>query len=262
MQEKIGSKRTSTEVSLGRCLVDGDEFAKSGAFQRRRKALGLSISIEVVTLAIVIVAPLMTSIAQPNYAVREFVPFVFGGSRVQATAQRLTSAKHNPHSFGDSRLKFPTYNAPRRAPQSAEESGGSSDSESNLLGGQSDLFGMSSLGVPITGPVAPTPAETKKPEEKRPVKISEPVLQAQLISHLEPRYPPLALQTRHEGTVLLHAIINRGGRISALEVVSGSPLFVHAALDAVRQWRYRPTMLNGEPVEVDTSITIIFRLNR
>jgi protein TonB len=60
--------------------------------------------------------------------------------------------------------------------------------------------------------------------------------------------------------VVLHAIISRDGRINALEVVSGSPFFVQAALDAVRLWRYRPTMLNGEPVEVDTTITVIFQL--
>jgi protein TonB len=70
----------------------------------------------------------------------------------------------------------------------------------------------------------------------------------------------LALQLRQSGTVVLHAIISRDGRINALEVVSGSPFFVQAALDAVRQWRYRPTMLNGEPVEVDTTITVIFQL--
>jgi protein TonB len=97
-------------------------------------------------------------------------------------------------------------------------------------------------------------------QEKHPVKVSEGVLQAQLVSRIEPRYPQLALQTRQSGTVVLHAIISRDGHINALEVVSGSPFFVQAALDAVRQWRYRPTMLNGEPVEVDTTITVIFRL--
>jgi len=94
------------------------------------------------------------------------------------------------------------------------------------------------------------------------LKMSEGVLEAQLISRVEPRYPTLAVQTRQSGTVVLHAIISRDGRINALEVVSGSPFFVQAALDAVRQWRYRPTMLNGEPVEVETTITVEFRLQR
>ncbi len=63
-----------------------------------------------------------------------------------------------------------------------------------------------------------------------------------------------------QGTVVLHAIVSREGRITSLEVVSGPPLFVQAALDAVRQWRYRPTLLGGEPVEVETTITVVFRL--
>jgi len=92
--------------------------------------------------------------------------------------------------------------------------------------------------------------------------VSGPIQQAQLTSSIEPRYPAIARQTKTEGTVVLHAIISRDGRITALEVVSGHPLLVQAALDAVRQWRYRPTYLGGEPVEVETSITVIFRLSQ
>ena len=98
-------------------------------------------------------------------------------------------------------------------------------------------------------------------QEKHPVKVSEGVLEAQLISRIEPHYPALALQTRTRRHGGLHAIISRDGRITSLDVLSGHPFLVKAALDAVRQWRYRPTMLNGEPVEVETSITVIFRLH-
>ena len=86
------------------------------------------------------------------------------------------------------------------------------------------------------------------------------MVEAQLISHIEPRYPALALQSRLQGTVHLRAIISRDGQIMSLEVIRGHPLLVQAALDAVRQWRYRPTLLNGEPVEVETSITVNFRM--
>ena len=110
-------------------------------------------------------------------------------------------------------------------------------------------------------PAAPA-EEIKKSGERRPLKLSEPLVKAQLISRVEPRYPPLAVQIRLQGTVLLHAIISREGTITSLEVVSGHPLLVQAALDAVRQWRYRPTMLNGEPVEVETTVTVIFQLQR
>lgn len=98
-------------------------------------------------------------------------------------------------------------------------------------------------------------------QEKHPVKLSEGVLEAQLISRIEPQYPAIAVQTKTEGTVRLHAIVSREGRITSLDVISGHPFLVKAALDAVRQWRYRPTLLNGEPVEVETSITVIFRMH-
>ena len=86
------------------------------------------------------------------------------------------------------------------------------------------------------------------------------VTQASLINRVNPVYPPLARQTRVAGTVRLHAIISKQGTVQQLEVLSGHPLLVQSALDAVRQWRYRPTLLNGEPVEVDTTIDVIFSL--
>jgi protein TonB len=92
------------------------------------------------------------------------------------------------------------------------------------------------------------------------VKVSEGVLEAQLVSRIEPQYPTIAVETKTQGTVRLRAIISRDGRITSLEVLSGHPFLVKAALDAVRQWRYRPTLLNGEPVEVETSITVVFVL--
>ena len=85
---------------------------------------------------------------------------------------------------------------------------------------------------------------------------------AKLINRVQPSYPPLARQTRISGTVRLHAIIGKDGTVRELTLESGHPLLVQAALDAVRQWRYQPTLLNGEPVEVDTTIDVIFSLNQ
>jgi len=71
-------------------------------------------------------------------------------------------------------------------------------------------------------------------------------------------YPNLALGARVQGSVLLKAVISKTGGITELEVISGHPILVPAALEAVRQWRYRPYLLNGEPVEVETNITVTF----
>src|SRR5256884_1944785 len=87
-------------------------------------------------------------------------------------------------------------------------------------------------------------------------------MEGNLIHRVQPEYPPLAIQTRTQGQVVLRAVISRGGTIENLQVVSGHPLLVRAALEAVRQWRYRPYVLNGEPVEVETQVTVNFVLFR
>ena len=83
---------------------------------------------------------------------------------------------------------------------------------------------------------------------------------AKIVAQPQPLYPALARQARIQGNVVLHAIIDKDGRVGQLEVVSGHPLLVQSALDAVKQWRYQPTQLNGDPVEVDTTITVTFVL--
>jgi protein TonB len=100
-----------------------------------------------------------------------------------------------------------------------------------------------------------------KPTQSR-IRQGGNVQAAKLVNRVQPQYPPLARQTRISGTVRLHAIIGKDGSVQQLEVMSGHPLLVQSALDAVRQWRYQPTTLNGDPVEVDTTIDVIFSLNQ
>jgi periplasmic protein TonB len=100
-----------------------------------------------------------------------------------------------------------------------------------------------------------------KPAQQR-IRQGGQVQAAKLVNKVQPLYPPLARQTRISGTVRLHAIIAKNGSVEQLEVISGHPLLVQAALDAVRQWKYQPTTLNGENVEVDTTIDVIFSLNQ
>jgi protein TonB len=80
------------------------------------------------------------------------------------------------------------------------------------------------------------------------------------VHQVKPNYPPLARQARVQGSVVLQAVISKDGTIQNLRVVSGHPMLVQSALDAVKQWRYKPYFLNGEPVEVETSITVNFTL--
>jgi periplasmic protein TonB len=101
-----------------------------------------------------------------------------------------------------------------------------------------------------------------RPHQTGPLRVGGNVIAARIVNRVQPVYPPLARQTRISGTVRLHAIIGKDGTVQQLEVMNGHPLLQQAALDAVRQWRYQPTLLNGEPVDVDTTIDVIFSLNQ
>jgi protein TonB len=90
--------------------------------------------------------------------------------------------------------------------------------------------------------------------------ISQGVSQGLLIKKVQPTYPRNALTMHVEGTVLLIATIAPSGSISAVKVLSGEPLLTKAAVDAVKQWKYKPYMLNGEPVEIQTQVTVDFKL--
>jgi protein TonB len=105
------------------------------------------------------------------------------------------------------------------------------------------------------GPAIPVPP----PTTPKQIRLSE-VKEGMLIRKVTPAYPRIAMISRQQGTVLLHAIIGRDGTIQQLQAMSGPPLLIKAAMDAVIQWRYKPYKLNGEPVEVDTTITVTFKL--
>jgi protein TonB len=99
-----------------------------------------------------------------------------------------------------------------------------------------------------------------QPTLAHPTPVSQGVMEGALIQKIQPVYPRLAVATRTQGSVVLQAVISRAGEIENLRVVSGSPYLSRAAVEAVRQWRYRPYRLNGEPVEVETQIVVNFTL--
>jgi protein TonB len=119
--------------------------------------------------------------------------------------------------------------------------------------------GGSMNGV-MGGIIGNTPMAVPKIAVQR-VRVSQGVTAGLVIHKVQPNYPPLAKTARVQGTVQLAAIIGKDGTIQNLHVISGHPLLTQAALDAVKQWRYKPYVLNGEPVEVDTTIQVNFTLS-
>jgi len=98
------------------------------------------------------------------------------------------------------------------------------------------------------------------PKQQGRIRVGGNVQQAKMIRQVQPVYPQIAKTAHVSGTVILHAIIAKDGSVQELQYISGPPLLMKNAMDAVRQWRYQPTLLNGEPVEVDTTISVIFTL--
>ena len=120
--------------------------------------------------------------------------------------------------------------------------------------------GGSSGGV-LGGIIGGTPGVPPPPKPTAPLRVGGAVMQAKIINQTQPQYPQIAKMAHVSGTVLLHAIISENGTIQELQVMSGPALLRQAALDAVKQWRYQPTTLNGQPVKVDTTIQVVFDLN-
>jgi protein TonB len=113
----------------------------------------------------------------------------------------------------------------------------------------------------IGGIISNAPMAVPKVATPQRVRVSAGVTQGMVLHKIQPSYPPLARTARVQGSVILAAVIGKDGTIQNLHVISGHPLLTQAALDAVRQWRYRPYILNGEPVEVDTQVTVNFTLS-
>jgi len=128
-----------------------------------------------------------------------------------------------------------------------------------------DVGGASDGGIPggmDLGSLAPAVRLAKPPAPQRPLAVSSGVAAGQLLSPIHPIYPEIAKRARIQGTVVIEATISRQGTIENLQVIEGPPMLRQAAIDAVAAARYRPFLLNGEPVEVQTSIHVIFSLGQ
>lgn len=158
------------------------------------------------------------------------------------------------------RLPKALHKTPAAPPPPVDTTGGVvAGVPGGMIGGVPDealgevLSGTHSVSAPVLAKASPTP--------KR-MRIGSRVAEANLIHDVAPTYPPEAGRARIEGRVVLLAVIGKDGTVLDVRVESGLPLLAQAAIDAVKQWRYRPYLLNGEPIEVDSQITINFTLSR
>jgi protein TonB len=127
-----------------------------------------------------------------------------------------------------------------------------------IPGGQ--LGGVIGGIISSSSSLAAVPTLPKLVPTVQRVRISAGVTNGRLIYRVEPTYPPVAQEAHIQGAVVLAALIDRGGNVQSLQLVSGHPLLVRAAIDAVKQWRYQPLLVNGQPIEVETTVTVNFHV--
>jgi periplasmic protein TonB len=132
---------------------------------------------------------------------------------------------------------------------------------SGVVGGVPGGVPGGQMGGVIGGIISSTPMAVPKVATPQRVRVSQGVSTGLLIKKTQPNYPPLARQARIQGTVVLQAEISKNGDIQNLRLISGHPMLAPAAIEAVKQWKYKPYLLNGEPVEVETQVQVNFTLS-
>ena len=161
----------------------------------------------------------------------------------------------------DGRLRTPTK-IPEKVKMITESEAPPPTTGGGVVGGVPGGIPGGSLGGVLGGIIGSTarvPEVAHVPVANR-IRISQGVSRGLLVSRVEPQYPAMAKTARVQGQVVLQAIISREGTIENLRVISGHPMLIQSAIEAVKQWRYKPYLLNGEPVEVETEILVDFRL--
>jgi periplasmic protein TonB len=213
--------------------------------------VALSATVQFIILGILILIPLIYTEALPNGMLNTFLVAPAPPPPPPPPAAAVKEVVR-PRIVQPEKTVAPTV-IPKKV---VIEKDAAPDVGAGVAGGVGVIGGTGPLGGIIGGAPPPPP----KPVITGPVRVGGNVMAAKAINRPSPEYPAIAKAAHVQGTIVLHAIISKDGTVQDLQYVSGPPLLMKAAMDAVKQWRYQPTELNGEPVEVDTTIQVIFTL--
>jgi protein TonB len=234
--------------------------------RRRGWTTVLSLAIQGVLLCIAILVPLIYTEALPKQQLLTLLvaPPPPPPPPAPAAPEVIKRIRPIETEMVGGQLRTPTR-IPSKIAMIREEQPPPAISSGGVIGGVPGGIPGGQLGGVIGGIIGSTSNLNVVPKAPRPepvirVRVSQGVSVGRLMNKVEPVYPPLARTARVQGQVVLTAIISKDGAIQDLRVLSGHPLLVQAALDAVRQWRYKPYLLNGQPVEVETTVTVNFTL--
>jgi protein TonB len=227
---------------------------------KRGRTTTFAIILEIALIGVMVLMPLIFTEALPKQQLMTFLvappppppPPPPAAAPVHVQKQIQTDIVNGA-------LRTPTK-IPQKVQMIKEDEAPPAMASAGVVGGVPGGIPGGQMGGVIGGIISSTPVAVPKVATPQRVRVSQGVVSGWKVRDVKPNYPPLARQARIQGTVVLHAVISKDGSIEGLTLVSGHPMLAPAAIDAVKQWKYKPYLLNGEPVEVDTEVQVNFTL--
>jgi periplasmic protein TonB len=240
-----------------------DSLIESGGRLKTKRGLTTTISvlIQVGIIIVLVLIPLIFTEALPK---QQFMTFLVAPPPPPPPPPPAAAPVHVVHQVQtdivNGQLRTPTK-IPQKIQMIKEDEAPPQMASAGVVGGVPGGIPGGSMGGVIGGIISTTPVAVPHIAAPTRVRVSSGVQSGLLVKRVQPNYPPLARQARIQGKVILQAQISKEGNIENLTLVSGHPMLAPAAIEAVKQWKYRPYLLNGEPVEVETQVEVNFTLS-
>jgi periplasmic protein TonB len=221
----------------------------------------VSFGIQVMIVGVLVLIPLIFTEALPK---TQLMTFLVAPPPPPPPPPPAAAPVHVVHqiqtNIDNGQLRTPTKIPDKIKMVQEDEAPPPSMASAGVVGGVPGGVPGGQMGGVIGGIISSTPTVAPKIATPQRVRVSSGVVSGLLLRRVNPVYPPLARQARIQGTVVLQAQISKTGDIENLQLISGHPMLAPAAIEAVKQWKYKPYLLNGEPVEVDTQVQVNFTL--
>jgi len=241
-----------------------DSLMESGGKIKTKQGATAAVSffLQILLIGLLVLLPLVFTEALPKQQLMTFLvapPPPPPPPPPPAAVPEVKIVKPKTSDLDNGQLRTPTA-IPKKVAMIKEDEPPPASGVAGVVGGVPGGVPGGAMGGVLGGIIGNTPTVVPKAATPQRVRVSQGVSQGLLVHQVKPVYPPLARQARIQGVVVLQAVISKDGSIEGLHLVSGHPMLAPAAMDAVKQWKYKPYFLNGEPVEVETTINVNFTL--
>ena len=241
-----------------------DSLMESGGKIKTKQGATTAISfiLQIALIGVLVLLPLVFTEALPKQQLMTFLvaPPPPPPPPPPAAMPEVKIVKPRQSDLDNGQLRTPTAIPKKVAMIKEDEPPPPSTGVAGVVGGVPGGVPGGAMGGVLGGIIGNAPAVVPKAATPQRVRVSQGVSQGLLVRQVKPVYPALARQARIQGTVVLQAQISKTGDIENLQLVSGHPMLAPAAIEAVKQWKYKPYLLNGEPVEVETTVQVNFSL--